>query len=174
MASMSSDSDADQKGLGGIVELLPRGGDPDAPPLRFMELQFSRDLHTLEVKRAGPDGKPNSFEINIETAADISRLFAAEVVGLIATQANRNFQTQGLSTSMSAPVIFSDEGHVVSEIFKGGKIYRRTVFDPTQMLLTVAGENGTLLRSVTVPGVAEVPLELAKVLGVKLPLDSVQ
>ena len=166
-------SDADQKGLSGFLELLPRGGDPDAPPLRFMELQFSKDLHTLEVKRASPDGTPNTFELNVETPADISRLFAAEVIGLIAAQANRNFQQQGLTTSMSAPVTFNDEGHVIAEIFKAGTIYRRTVFDPVKMTLTISAEKNAVLRSVTVHGVADVPVELAKALGVKLPLAGV-
>src|SRR5438105_3796464 len=98
-----------------------------------MDLQMSEDRRTMTVQRAGPDGKVQSFEIAVESPADITRLFAAEVIGLIATQANKNYQSQGLGTTMTASVSFTPEGHVVSEIHQRGALYRRAVFDPLSM-----------------------------------------
>ena len=154
------------------IDLYPRGGDPDAPPTRFLELHFSDDNKTLQVKRLGTDGKLQTFEVAIQGPGDVRRIFAAEVLAVICAQANANFRQQGRETTQAAPISFSPEGHVVSEIYQRGVLFRRAVFDPHALKLVVTGENGVTLTSSGVPDVSELPLVLAKVMGVKLPLGS--
>jgi hypothetical protein len=161
-----------KKAPGWTIEILPRGGDPDTPSKRLMDLQFSDDMKTLKVERMGADGNLQTFEIVVEGPADVNRLFASEVVGMITAQANLIFRAQGLETTQVAPVSFTPEGHVLSEIHQRGTIFRRTVFDPELMQLTVTGQQGAVLSSTKVKDLAELPVVLAKTLGVKLPLSS--
>jgi hypothetical protein len=163
-----------KKAPGWTVELLPVGGDPDAPSRRLMELQFSPDMETLQVQRMGPDGKLQSFAVQVDGPADVNRLFAAEVVGMIGAQANQNFRAQGLETTQANSVSFTPEGDVVSEIYQRGVLFRRAVFDPAKLELTVTGESGRPIASNSMKEMEDLPILLAKALGVTLPLGSTQ
>lgn len=161
-------SDSAKKAPAWTVELLPRGGDPEAPSQVLMDVQMTPDYSRVRVKRAGPDGKLHEMELAVDGPADLFRLFAAEVIGLIASQANKNYQQAGLGTAMTAPISFGASGEVISEIFQRGQLYRKVVFDPKTTQLTVSGTGGVALFN---GPTEELALNLAKTLGVTLPLS---
>jgi hypothetical protein len=158
------------KGPTWVVDLLPKDGNPDSPERRFMDLQFSDDLSSVTISRMGPNGEVQTFEMRYDGPADLARLFHSESLAMVTVQANQNYAAQGLGTSMAAPVTFSPEGHVVCEIHRAGKSYRKVIFDPEKLQLTIRDEGDSILIDKRITDPASVTVEAARVLGVKLPL----
>ncbi|MFN0062091.1 MAG: hypothetical protein ACKVPX_06220 [Myxococcaceae bacterium] len=113
---------------------------------------------------------PRKIDVKLDSPADLMRIFAAEAMGLIVAQANENMRAQGGSTHMPAAVKFDPDGSVVCEIYQRSQLVRQVAYHPETQQLTIRGPGGDVVSSTKISGLPALPAEVAKQLGVTLPL----